>query len=284
MSNAHFLRQLNILLRFASAIVPAQERSAWRQEWTAELTFVLRVHPTEAGRFAAGMLQDALWLRAEHARRWCIATADHRSPSTCLIALSTLFVVTLATSMLQTRVRHAIFSQWGYGAFCCFLAMVVLSLPSTFVTRASHMGDYEAFSCQEQSRRARTTRWLFLVSKMVLTLLTSFLLSVELTRPFVSYLGVRADWLVLIGGLAMNIPALNWVLLDQKSRCPECMRSLLSSARIGPPSRSFLAWNGIEETCDRGHGLLHLPEWETSWFRTARWLTLDASWHELFRP
>jgi hypothetical protein len=53
---------------------------------------------------------------------------------------------------------------------------------------------------------------------------------------------------------------------------------------MGVPSWSLLDENATEEICDRGHGLLHQPEWQTSWFENARWLQLDRTWRELFRP
>jgi hypothetical protein len=53
-------------------------------------------------------------------------------------------------------------------------------------------------------------------------------------------------------------------------------------ARVGEPSRNFLGWNGLELICIAGHGLLHVPEIQTSWFSTQRWLYLDPSWDVLF--
>jgi hypothetical protein len=39
---------------------------------------------------------------------------------------------------------------------------------------------------------------------------------------------------------------------------------------VGHPSQTFLAWNGTELVCERGHTLLHIPEIPTSWFDTQR--------------
>jgi hypothetical protein len=75
---------------------------------------------------------------------------------------------------------------------------------------------------------------------------------------------------------------LRWVLIDQRQRCPVCLRVLTKPARVGSPARNFLAWNGTELMCAKGHGLLHVPESPTSWFSTQRWLYLDPSWSGLF--
>jgi hypothetical protein len=68
----------------------------------------------------------------------------------------------------------------------------------------------------------------------------------------------------------------------QRQRCPVCLGMLTHPARVGEPSRNFLAWNGTELLCAGGHGLLHIPEISTSWFSTQRWLYLDPSWESLF--
>jgi hypothetical protein len=72
-----------------------------------------------------------------------------------------------------------------------------------------------------------------------------------------------------------------WLLLDQKHRCPICLRRLTEPVRIGIASSTFLEWYGAESTCPRGHGLLHSPEFSASYSGTQRWLNLDSSWRGL---
>lgn len=85
-----------------------------------------------------------------------------------------------------------------------------------------------------------------------------------------------------ITGVPTLLFAFRWIFHDQRRRCPECLRLLSNPARVGQASCNFLAWNGTELLCVRGHGLLHIPELPTSWFSTQRWLALDASWLCLF--
>lgn len=85
-----------------------------------------------------------------------------------------------------------------------------------------------------------------------------------------------------ITGVPTLLFAFRWIFHDQRRRCPECLRLLSNPARVGQASCNFLAWNGTELLCVRGHGLLHIPELPTSWFSTQRWLALDASWLGLF--
>ena len=65
---------------------------------------------------------------------------------------------------------------------------------------------------------------------------------------------------------------LRWNLLDEQSRCRHCLRSLAPPRRIGRPSWNFLEYNGIELACRDGHGVLTVPELETSWCRSSAWI------------
>jgi hypothetical protein len=71
--------------------------------------------------------------------------------------------------------------------------------------------------------------------------------------------------------------AVRWVLIDQRHRCPVCLRSLTSPVRVGSPSQTFLEWYGAESLCSRGHGLLHDPEISNSYCGARQWLRLDSS-------
>ena len=92
-----------------------------------------------------------------------------------------------------------------------------------------------------------------------------------------------AQYVQLLSTFALCLWGMRWALRDQRQRCPVCLSKLSHPARVGQPSWSFLAWNGTELICAGGHGLMHVPELETSWFRTQRWLALDGSWQVLFR-
>jgi hypothetical protein len=76
---------------------------------------------------------------------------------------------------------------------------------------------------------------------------------------------------------------LRWVLLDQRNRCPECLRLLTEPVRIGASSRTFLEWYGSESACASGHGLLQISEMPAS-YSAAEWHRLDGSWSGLFSP
>ena len=70
--------------------------------------------------------------------------------------------------------------------------------------------------------------------------------------------------------------------MQQRQRCPVCLRRVTHPARVGLASRTFLGWNGTEMVCLGGHTLLHVPSLPTSWFGAPRWLYLDHSWDFLF--
>lgn len=121
----------------------------------------------------------------------------------------------------------------------------------------------------------------FLAAKLALVPALVLLSSIALTWG--PSFGPNTAFLVqFLTGVPTLLFAFRWILHDQRRRCPECLQLLSNPARVGQASCNFLAWNGTELLCVRGHGLLHIPELPTSWFSTQRWLALDASWLCLF--
>ena len=275
------LRSLHRQLRLAAAVVPHAKRETWQAEWIAELSHACREDPSAATELAMGLLPDAMMMRRLHL--WHRYEAiDWRAPELCVRTLGGAFALLFTISMAQPQLRHLVFSKWGHGAFACFVVLALFSLPSTVVT--SQYGACDAYRGVAATMGQRWGRWRFLGTKLVLAVLSCYLLALHVTRPFQHIIGTQADWLLMGCGLLFNVIAVSWAFTDQRQRCPTCMRSLRSPARMGLPSWSLLESNATEEMCDRGHGLLHQPEWQTSWSENARWLQLDHTWRELFRP
>jgi len=160
--------------------------------------------------------------------------------------------------------------------FAVFLAC--LALPAT---TSIPLGEYRV-SSQKQPWSKRLRRWGFLVCKIALLLPIVYFASLDLAHMRT---WVDPNWSIyiqLMASFSLCLFGLRWVLRDQRKRCPVCLKKLTHPARVGQTSRSFLAWNGTELICVGGHGLLHIPEVQTSWFNTQRWLYLDPSWDVLF--
>src|SRR5262249_932432 len=122
----------------------------------------------------------------------------------------------------------------------------------------------------------RSRRWIFLGIKLALILPIVFCGTLDLA-PLISSSGIQPH-AMLVG----YVLAFRWALIDQRERCPVCLRLLTSPTRIGRPSQTFLEWYGTELMCDKGHGLLHVTEIPTSCYSAQRWLYLDPSWRSLF--
>ena len=275
------LRSLHRTLSLAAIVVPRVRRDLWKAEWIAELSYLLRTQPNAVEGFAQGLFADAVAVRrASIVDRW--RNTDWRCPELCLRILFGLFVLLSATGLTQPHFRHSVFSRWGALTFTYFVILAILTVPSTVVV--SRFGARDAYEGEAASMRQRAGRWYFLGAKLLLLVLCVYLSALQLTLPLFYLIGLQANAFVIICGLVFNVVAIGWAFRDQRERCPSCMRLLRSPARMGPPSWSLLDSNATEEMCDRGHGLLHQPEWQTSWFGNARWLQLDRTWRELFHP
>jgi len=165
-----------------------------------------------------------------------------------------------------------------FGIFTFTLFLALLALPAT---TSLPLGEYPA-NRHHLRWSIKLRRWIFLWSKLALILPIVYFGSLDLAHFSTSITPEASQYLQGISSFCALLFAFRWTLRDQRKRCPVCLRLLTNPARVGQPSRNFLAWNGTELICAGGHGLLHVPEIATSWFGTQRWLYLDPSWKSLF--
>lgn len=121
----------------------------------------------------------------------------------------------------------------------------------------------------------RCRRWIFLTLKIVLIAPLIYCMGLDFAALTSTPLQPHA---LLLG----YILAFRWILVDQRKRCPVCLRTLTNPARIGSPAHILLEWYGAEFICSKGHGLMHVPATAASSYGPQRWMHLDASWSGLF--
>ncbi len=167
------------------------------------------------------------------------------------------------------------------GTFNIFLFTVMLAFLALPATTSLPLGEYAA-AHHKLSRDRQFRRWAFLAAKFALILPIVYFTSIDLAHLSATMSQETSDYIQIVASFSICLFALRWTLRDQRKRCPVCLGKLTNPARVGQPSRTFLAWNGTELICVGGHGLLHVPEMPTSWFSTQRWLYLDSSWEVLF--
>jgi hypothetical protein len=162
-----------------------------------------------------------------------------------------------------------------------FLFAIILACLALPATTSLPLGEYRV-SSRKLSLSTRLRRWGFLFCKIALLLPIVYFISLDLAHLHATTDPITSEYIQLISSFSICLFSLRWVIRDQRQRCPVCLGKLTHPARVGEPSRSFLAWNGTELICIGGHGLLHVPEMPTSWFSEQRWLYLDSSWEVLF--
>lgn len=162
---------------------------------------------------------------------------------------------------------------YWFGMLLAFLALP--SLASVSLT------EY-CFTAHKPSWTHRIARFAFFAAKMALIMLIADFLSVDLAYWHFSPTSPSGIYIQLIASFAICLMGMHWALLDQRHRCPVCLKCVTHPALVGSASRMFLAWSGTELMCADGHTLLHVPGLPTSWFGAERWMFLDPSWHFLF--
>jgi len=261
------------LLSAVERIVPAAERPEWSRTWHAELWHMhhrarMRRAHTRAQAFAAisdlsiGLTRDALWLRTESWRRALSGT-----PTLCLASLAALCLLSLIIDLALTGSWPALRPHLTAELRRCFFA-APLVLFVTFATASrrhierSHAGKVVY----------RIKRQIFSIAKTALVLLLSFQLSADICEPAHALFPNTADVVQIFLFVILALIGLRWALNDREQRCEQCLHALASPARVGRPSHNLLEWNGTEQVCKHGHGLLSVPEMESSWRRSSQWI------------
>ncbi len=259
-------------LRVASLLAPGDRRAEWFQEWRSELWYIPR---RGAMRFCLGAFRDALWLRRNNLSSVQSVRIHLESPLHCLVFLATLAALSAFIALRLpapeglTPASHLRPLDLPLGCVA-MLIYTGLLLPTTRLV----MGRAPANS-QPRPWPGRLRRGIFLALKIALVqpvMLCGFLVLAAIGAVPLAPLGVCAAWIL----------TLRWVLIDQRRRCPVCLRVLGNPVRIGSPSQTFLEWSGAESICSRGHGLMQIPEVSTSYSGTGQWLRLGRSWSSLF--
>lgn len=178
--------------------------------------------------------------------------------------------------LLGTSFTDRTKGPWVFYQFALFLACLTLPAITSVSLGESHFCSYRP------SLANRLFQWIFFSAKIALLLPAIYFASLDLAYWHTTSYSVGAQYIQLISAFTMGLFGLRWILLDQRNRCPVCLRRVTHPAQVGLAGRTFLAWNGTELMCAGGHTLLHVPGLPTSWFSSQRWLYLDTSWKFLF--
>lgn len=229
-----------------------------------------------------------LWLLAPESQ---IASAIGNSPGYVLAHLTPLGQAYMSAYTVPITIRGANDSEpqifgvlcadhsegpWRIYFFALFLA--VLALPAVTSVSMSESN----FSTHHPSHKQNFNRWLFLVVKLALVAAIAYFASLDIAYWNADAYSETAELLQLLANFLLCLFGLRWALMDQRNRCPVCLRRVTHPARVGLVSQTFLGWNGTEMICTGGHTLLHVPSLPTSWFGAQRWMYLDTSWEFLF--
>jgi hypothetical protein len=265
----------------------------WRRDFDADVNVagrVVRVGQREAR--IAGVVRYGAWRLPGNVDAWLL------EPNTPLRGVG--FVVGHLTKlgqieMLSDRVHITANNSddsdddlWGVslqdrtrGPWDIYLLAVILAFLSLPAITSVSLAEY-SFCAHKPSWSKRICRWGFLAAKIALLLPIVYFTSLDLSYWHAADYSIPSQYIQLISAFMLCLFGMQWALLDQRMRCPVCLKRVTHPAQVGYAGRTFLAWNGTEMICTGGHTLLHVPALPTSWFSTQRWLYLDNSWEFLF--
>jgi hypothetical protein len=212
--------------------------------------------------FSIGLTRDALWLRTENWRRTFTGTAI-----LCIASLFGLILIASVIALAPEAGWRSLSPSLGANRSLFAAPLIV------FVAFASPSSRHI-----QQGSKIKGRFWIkqltFFSAKVIQVLLLAFVLSVDICQPLHKSFPATADFFQVFCFVLFALLGLRWAIHDQEQRCKHCLHSLATPARVGRPSRNLLEWNGTELNCKRGHGLLSIPEMETSWCQSSRWIVL----------
>ena len=278
------------LIRVASWIVPAHDRSGWLASRYAELfDWWYLVERGERVRDGGATLCRRAFAQAfserfggSDPRHFCRAplfVPIAAAAALLLLALASHgFAVTRHLFDIARDMREHPFN--GYDARGDRLAVYIGPLFLALTTAVSVL----AAGCF--TLRARGWRyWTFLLFKAFAVIIILPLVWVELgtilRHQFHSVTGrvltglFTAIALVILMGRAMI-----WCVADQRRRCRTCFRRMILPVSVGTWGSLFEP-STTEMLCEQGHGALALSDADTD--VRDRWTRLDDSWKALFR-
>ncbi len=261
------------LLGVVERLVPLAEREEWSRAWQAELWHMHHRRALRPGSdliamldFSIGLTRDALWLRTESWRRTYTGTAV-----LCIASLFGLILVASVIALAPYAGWRSLGPSLGQQVHRSLFASPFILFVAFASTSSRHI---------EQGAQRRGRLWIkqqaFLSGKTIQVLVLAFALSVDICQPMHQALPDTTDFFQMFWFVLFTLVGFRWAIQDQAQRCKHCLPSLATPALVGRPSHNLLEWNGTELSCKRGHGLLSVPEMETSWCQSSRWIALDA--------
>ena len=253
------------LLQLALRIVPADDRPDWLRCWQAELWH--RHHPRggaaahAARELYPGLLRDAFWLRKDRWRRTFAGTAVLLLATLCALPLLAVLPLLACVGDLHITARMLLAELPRFIVEAFFTSIVAFAIAS----RATALP-------RPRTHGLRLRAWIFEGSKLILLQTLAYLLSLDLTQSLHPDHRFAAEVLQPQVFAFFAMLTLHWSFEDQGTRCCYCLRSLSAPLRVGRPSWNFLDSNSTHLACPDGHGLLSVPEMETSWRRSSEWI------------
>jgi hypothetical protein len=255
-------------------MVPRWRRAEWLAEWKSELWYILQrcdLMPRrswldrDAVLFCLGAFSDAMWMRCDRSSPKFRQHLWPESPLRCLLFLATLTGLAVSYFFRPFGPIHTM--VWtkcpGRGLLIGNLLMIVIAFLVLPVTTSFSLGELPVTRSVDWAKRL--WRAMFLGSKTALVLALVFCGTFDLAR-LLNPTGFQPQ-LTLVAYLW----GLRWALIDQRGRCPVCLRLVANPARIGQPCQTLLGRYGTEYFCAKGHGRLYVPEVPTT-YTAQRWL------------
>lgn len=254
----------------------------WEERFGADERVVGRVvQVAGAARTVCAVTPANYWFLQRSREFWLIENASPRNVGAFLLVRSRPRTEPLLEPEDLVPLNTASRGALSASSAVFLAALVLLAVLGLFETAvlARTLGSWR------RSAGLLLRNYAFLVAKALPPLaMLAILWTVVAESPALAPVGYFAgvsSLIVFYLFALLSTAAVRFALVDQRSRCPVCQRSLSMPVGLGVPGSILFELPAVEYICAYGHGTLYLPEPTSEGVREPAWRPPPGWWDEL---
>jgi hypothetical protein len=266
----------------ASAGCVVLSHHLWKKRFESDHSVIGRaVEVAGAARTVCAVTPPHYWFLQRSRLFWLIEAADRKNAGGFLLIRSKLAAEPILKPEDSVSLSVASRGPLSAASVVFLAALALLAVLGLFET----VGLARTLDCRQRSIVLLLRNYAFLLAKALPPLaILAILWTVVAESPALAAVGYFAGvWSLIVFYLfaLLSTAAVRYALVDQRSRCPVCQRSLCMPVDLGVPGSILFDLPAVEYICAYGHGTLYLPEPTSEGVRLPAWRPPTGWWDEL---
>lgn len=254
----------------------------WTKSFAADAGVIGRsVEVGGAARKICAVTPPNYWFLQRSRLFWLIETADRKDAGGLLLVRSKPAAEPILEPENSVSLSAASRGPLSAASAVFLASLGLLAILGLFET----VGLARTLGAWRRSITLLLRNYAFLLGKALPSLaILAILWTVVAESPSLAPVGYFAGvWSLIVFYLfaLLSTAAVRYALVDQRSRCPVCQRSLSMPVDLGVPGSILFDLPAVESICAYGHGTLYRPEPTSEGVRLPAWRPPTGWWDEL---